>query len=185
MRIGNRVNRLSIGPGRVRPEAARDGGGTGVRDDGWRAATLPGPGPERRGNRPGSRSPARNRKPEPGPEPEAGARPGTGSRSRPGTGKPEPGPEPGSRSPARNRGRGPHVARVYGYLLGGTDNTADDRAAGDHIIASLRDPSGGARSAPPGLMLVLVPQWRPGPGTPSEQDWAVLRLACAGLARKP
>ena len=140
-------------------------------------------------------------KPEPGPEPEAGSpepeaesRPGTGkpeparnreAGARPGTGKPEPGPEPGSRSPARNRGRGPHVARVYGYLLGGTDNTADDRAAGDHIIASLRDPSGGARSAPPGLMLVLVPQWRPGPGTPSEQDWPVLRLACAGLARKP
>jgi S-adenosyl methyltransferase len=33
--------------------------------------------------------------------------------------------------------------------------------------------------------LVLVPQWRPDPDTPSERDWPVLRLACAGVARKP
>jgi S-adenosyl methyltransferase len=32
--------------------------------------------------------------------------------------------------------------------------------------------------------LVLVPQWRPDPGTLSERDWPVLRLACAGLGRK-
>jgi hypothetical protein len=49
--------------------------------------------------------------------------------------------------------------------------------------ARIRDLFGGLELAPPGL--VLVPQWRPGPGTPSEQDWPVLRLACAGLARKP
>jgi hypothetical protein len=30
----------------------------------------------------------------------------------------------------------PHVARVYNYWLGGTDNFAADRAAGDHAIAA-------------------------------------------------
>jgi len=33
--------------------------------------------------------------------------------------------------------------------------------------------------------LVLVPEWRPDPGTPSVDDYPVLRLACAGVARKP
>jgi hypothetical protein len=33
--------------------------------------------------------------------------------------------------------------------------------------------------------LVLVPDWRPDPGTPSARDFPVLRLACAGVARKP
>jgi hypothetical protein len=49
--------------------------------------------------------------------------------------------------------------------------------------AQIRYLFGGLELVPPGL--VLVPQWRPGPGTPSEQDWPVLRLACAGLAHKP
>jgi hypothetical protein len=31
----------------------------------------------------------------------------------------------------------PHVARVYDYLLGGTDNSAADRAVGDRLIASM------------------------------------------------
>jgi hypothetical protein len=29
--------------------------------------------------------------------------------------------------------------------------------------------------------LVLVPRWRPDPGTLSERDWPVLQLACAGV----
>jgi len=33
--------------------------------------------------------------------------------------------------------------------------------------------------------LVLVPEWRPDAGTPSVLDYPVLRLACAGVARKP
>jgi O-methyltransferase involved in polyketide biosynthesis len=33
--------------------------------------------------------------------------------------------------------------------------------------------------------LVLVPQWRPDGETLSAEDWPVLRLACAGVARKP
>jgi S-adenosyl methyltransferase len=33
--------------------------------------------------------------------------------------------------------------------------------------------------------LVVVPEWRPDPGTPSARDFPVLRLACAGVARKP
>ena len=49
--------------------------------------------------------------------------------------------------------------------------------------AQIRDLFGGLELAPPGL--VLVPQWRPGPGTASEQNWPVLRLACAGIACKP
>jgi hypothetical protein len=32
--------------------------------------------------------------------------------------------------------------------------------------------------------LVLVPRWRPDPGTPGPDDYPVLRLACAGVARK-
>jgi hypothetical protein len=32
--------------------------------------------------------------------------------------------------------------------------------------------------------LVLVCDWRPGPGDPSAQDYPVLRMACAGVARK-
>jgi hypothetical protein len=32
--------------------------------------------------------------------------------------------------------------------------------------------------------LVLVPEWRPEAGTPSARDFPVLRLACAGVARK-
>jgi len=33
--------------------------------------------------------------------------------------------------------------------------------------------------------LVPVSDWRPGPGDPRSQDYPVLRLACAGVARKP
>jgi hypothetical protein len=33
--------------------------------------------------------------------------------------------------------------------------------------------------------LVLVPDWRPDANTPSARDIPVLRLACAGVARKP
>jgi hypothetical protein len=33
--------------------------------------------------------------------------------------------------------------------------------------------------------LVLVSQWRPERDAPSLDDWPVLRLACAGVARKP
>jgi hypothetical protein len=33
--------------------------------------------------------------------------------------------------------------------------------------------------------LVLVPDWRPGPGTPGVDDHPVLRMACVGVAHKP
>jgi len=33
--------------------------------------------------------------------------------------------------------------------------------------------------------LVLVPDWRPGPGTPDVRHHPVLQMACAGVARKP
>jgi hypothetical protein len=42
---------------------------------------------------------------------------------------------------------------------------------------------GGLELVEPGL--VLVTDWRPGPDTPRAQDHPVLRLACAGVARKP
>jgi S-adenosyl methyltransferase len=41
----------------------------------------------------------------------------------------------------------------------------------------------GLQFVEPGL--VLVTDWRPGTDTPSAQDHPVLRLACAGVARKP
>jgi hypothetical protein len=41
---------------------------------------------------------------------------------------------------------------------------------------------GGLEFVEPGL--VLVPRWRPDPGTPRTDDYPVLRLACAGVARK-
>jgi S-adenosyl methyltransferase len=41
----------------------------------------------------------------------------------------------------------------------------------------------GLELAGPGV--VPVPEWRPEPDTLSARDWPVLRLACAGLARKP
>jgi hypothetical protein len=50
-------------------------------------------------------------------------------------------------------------------------------------MAEVRDLFAGLELVEPGL--VLVPEWRPGPGTPSASDNPVLRLACAGLARKP
>lgn len=40
----------------------------------------------------------------------------------------------------------PQVARVYDYLLGGTENSAADRAAGDRIIAALPDVQVGVRA---------------------------------------
>jgi hypothetical protein len=40
----------------------------------------------------------------------------------------------------------PHIARVYDYLLGGKDNFAADRAAGDQIIASLPAAQVGVRA---------------------------------------
>jgi hypothetical protein len=42
---------------------------------------------------------------------------------------------------------------------------------------------GGLELVEPGL--VLVPDWRPDANTPSARDVPVLRLACAGVARKP
>ncbi|HEV2375761.1 MAG TPA: SAM-dependent methyltransferase [Streptosporangiaceae bacterium] len=47
----------------------------------------------------------------------------------------------------------------------------------------VRDMFSGLELVEPGL--VLVPEWRPDPGTPSARDWPVLQLACAGVARKP
>jgi hypothetical protein len=40
----------------------------------------------------------------------------------------------------------PHVARVYDYLLGGTDNLPPDRAVGDQIIAALPAARTGVRA---------------------------------------
>jgi hypothetical protein len=50
-------------------------------------------------------------------------------------------------------------------------------------MAEVRGLFAGLELVEPGL--VLVPEWRPDPGTPSATDHPVLRLACAGLARKP
>ncbi len=47
----------------------------------------------------------------------------------------------------------------------------------------VRDLFDGLELVEPGL--VLVPEWRPDPDAPSADDFPVLRLACAGVARKP
>ncbi len=49
--------------------------------------------------------------------------------------------------------------------------------------AEIRRLFDGLELVEPGL--VLVPDWRPDVSTPSVHDYPVLRLACAGLARKP
>jgi hypothetical protein len=46
----------------------------------------------------------------------------------------------------------------------------------------IRELFDGLELVEPGL--VLVPRWRPDEGTPSVEDYPVLRLACAGVARK-
>jgi hypothetical protein len=50
-------------------------------------------------------------------------------------------------------------------------------------LAQVESFFGGLEFIEPGL--VLVPEWRPDPGTPRAADYPVLRLACAGVARKP
>jgi predicted ATPase len=49
-------------------------------------------------------------------------------------------PAPGPGSPR------PHIAGVYDYLLGGTDNSAADRALGDQILAAVPDVQAGVRA---------------------------------------
>lgn len=50
-------------------------------------------------------------------------------------------------------------------------------------FAQIRELFDGLELVDPGL--VLVPNWRPDPGTPGVADYAVLKLAAAGVARKP
>ena len=50
-------------------------------------------------------------------------------------------------------------------------------------MAQIRDLFGGLEFVEPGL--VLVPEWRPDPGTPGVRDHPVLQMACVGVARKP
>ena len=50
-------------------------------------------------------------------------------------------------------------------------------------MAQIRDLFGGLELVEPGL--VLVPAWRPDPGTPGVQEHPVLQMACVGVARKP
>ncbi len=50
-------------------------------------------------------------------------------------------------------------------------------------LAEIRRLFDGLDLIEPGL--VLVPDWRPDPGDPTAQDHPVLRVACAGVARKP
>jgi hypothetical protein len=50
-------------------------------------------------------------------------------------------------------------------------------------MAQIRELFGGLELVEPGL--VLVPEWRPGPGTPGVRHHPVLQMACAGVARKP
>jgi hypothetical protein len=50
-------------------------------------------------------------------------------------------------------------------------------------LAQVRAMFAGLPLVDPGL--VLVPDWRPDPGTIKVPDHPVLRLACAGVARKP
>jgi hypothetical protein len=49
--------------------------------------------------------------------------------------------------------------------------------------AQIRDLFDGLELVEPGL--VLVPEWRPDPGTPGVHDHPVLQMACVGVARKP
>ncbi len=49
----------------------------------------------------------------------------------------------------------------------------------------IRDMFAGLDLVEPGLVLVLVPEWRPEPGTPGVREHPVLQLAAAGVARKP
>jgi hypothetical protein len=84
----------------------------------------------------------------------------------------------------------PHIARIYDYLLDGKDNYAVDRAVGDRIIAPVPTAQIGVRAqrGPAGLELVqpglvIVPDWRPDTDTLSAEEYPVLRLACAGVAR--
>jgi SAM-dependent methyltransferase len=49
--------------------------------------------------------------------------------------------------------------------------------------AQIRSLFSGLELIEPGL--VLVPEWRPDESTPNARDFPVLRLACAGVARKP
>jgi S-adenosyl methyltransferase len=49
--------------------------------------------------------------------------------------------------------------------------------------AQIRNLFNGLELVEPGL--VLVPDWRPEAGTASARAFPVLRLACAGVARKP
>lgn len=49
-------------------------------------------------------------------------------------------------------------------------------------FAQIRELFGGLELIEPGV--VLVPDWRPGPGTPDVQDHPVLGLAAAGVAGK-
>jgi hypothetical protein len=49
--------------------------------------------------------------------------------------------------------------------------------------AQIRSLFSGRELVDPGL--VLVPEWRPDAGTQSARDFPVLRLACAGVSRKP
>jgi hypothetical protein len=48
--------------------------------------------------------------------------------------------------------------------------------------ARIRELFGGLELVEPGL--VLVPDWRPDPGTPGVRDHPVLQMACVGVARK-
>ncbi len=50
-------------------------------------------------------------------------------------------------------------------------------------LAQVESFFGGLELVEPGL--VLVPEWRPDASTPRAEDYPVLRLACAGVARKP
>jgi hypothetical protein len=49
-------------------------------------------------------------------------------------------------------------------------------------FAEINELFAGLELVEPGV--VLVPDWRPGPGTPSAADHPVLKLAVAGVARK-
>jgi hypothetical protein len=50
-------------------------------------------------------------------------------------------------------------------------------------MAQVKELFGSLELIPPGL--VPVPEWRPDPGDATRADSGVLRLACAGVARKP
>ncbi len=71
----------------------------------------------------------------------------------------------------------PAAAALQRVMQSGTETTRF------RSMEKIRSFFGGLELVPPGL--VIVPEWRPNADTLSAEEYPVLRLACAGVARKP